>query len=76
MYQSTQENAKERERERERGISKKHLLLSWPGASISGHVWEFDRFGEMISVENLAKLSRAVRDSWRLLKADCFEDKS
>ena len=73
VYQSTQENA--REREGVRGISKKPLLF-WHGASISGHVWEFDRFDEMISVENWAKLSRAVRDLRRSTKADCFEDKS
>ena len=65
----------EREREGVRGISKKPLLF-WHGASISGHVWEFDRFDEMISVENWAKLSRAVRDSRRSTKADFFEDKS
>ena len=58
-----------------RGISKKPLLF-WHGASISGHVWEFDRFDEMISVENWAKLSRAVCDLRRSTKADCFEDKS
>ena len=73
VYQSTQENA--REREGVRGISKKPLLF-WHGASISGHVSEFDRFDKMISVENWAKLSRVVRDLRRLTKADCFEDKS
>ena len=45
MYQSTQENARERERGGG-GISKKPLLLSWHGALISGHVWEFDGFDE------------------------------
>ena len=58
-----------------RGVSKKPLLF-WHGASISGHVSEFDRFDGMISDENWAKLSRVVRDLRRLTKADCFEDKS
>ena len=63
VYQSTQENARERERERGGG-NIQETSITW-ARCFSAHVWEFAKFDEMISVENWAKLSRAARDLQR-----------
>ena len=59
VYQSTQENAREREGG---NIQETSITLA---RCFSAHVWEFAKFDEMISVENWAKLSRAARDLQR-----------